>query len=184
MLGRIIKLFESKVLRPIQPITTYSIKQIEEAFRFLNSRKHTGKAVLSIEPSSTVKGLPPKPLPLQLRRDGTYFVASGLGDLPSRICVFLASRGAGHIVSLSRRSIDDETREKYATTVRKHGGQLHILQCDITNGDSMRTAVSYCSALPPVKGVVHGAMLLRVSYQAKRQGRRADLATSSSDASD
>ncbi|RYO87181.1 hypothetical protein DL766_003981 [Monosporascus sp. MC13-8B] len=162
MLGHIIKLFESKVLRPIQPITTYYIEQIEDAFRFLSSRKHTGKVVLSIEPLSTVKGLPPKPLPLQLRRDGTYVVAGGLGDLPSRICVFLASRSAGHIVSLFRRSIDDETRQKYAAAVRKHGGQLHILQCDITNDDSMRRAVSYYSALPPVRGVVHGAMLLRV----------------------
>ncbi|GKT66739.1 hypothetical protein ColTof4_04231 [Colletotrichum tofieldiae] len=109
--------------------------------------------------------LPPKPLPLQLRRDGTYVVAGGLGDLSSRICVFLASRCAGHIVSLSRRSIDDETRQKYTAAVRKHGGQLHILQCDITNDDSMRRAVSYFSALPPVRGLIHGAMLLRMTVE-------------------
>ncbi|KAI3553359.1 hypothetical protein CABS03_12727 [Colletotrichum abscissum] len=161
VLGDVVNLFERKVLRPIQPITIYPIDQIDEAFRFLSSRKHTGKVVLTIEPSSRVNGLPPKPLPLQLRQDGTYVVAGGLGDLPSRICIFLAARGAGHIVSLSRRSIDDETREKYTTAVQKHGGELHILQCDITNDESMARAASYCSALPPVRGVVHGAMILK-----------------------
>ncbi|KAL2755534.1 hypothetical protein ACRALDRAFT_2019289 [Sodiomyces alcalophilus JCM 7366] len=42
---------------------------------------------------------------------------------------------------------------KYAAAVREHGGELHILPCDITKDDSMRRAVSYCSTLPPVKGV-------------------------------
>lgn len=163
MLGDIIELFSRKVLRPVSPITTFSIANIEDAFRFLGSRKHIGKVVLTVAPSSMIKGVPAKPLPLQLRKDGTYIVAGGLGDLPSRICVFLASRGAGHIVSLSRRSIDDATKDKYMTAVKEHGGELHILQCDITDDDSMGRAVSYCSTLAPVRGVIHGAMLLRVS---------------------
>lgn len=165
MLGKIIELIESKILRPVHPISTYHIDQIEDAFRFLSSRMHIGKVVLSVEPTSTVKCLPTKPLPLQLRKDGTYVVAGGLGDLPSRICVFLASRGAGHVVSLSRRTIDDATKQKHMAAVEAYGGQLHILQCDITIDNNMRHAVSYCSALPPVRGVVQGTLTLRVRYQ-------------------
>ncbi|GIK05267.1 polyketide synthase [Aspergillus viridinutans] len=161
MLGDIISLLESKALRPIHPITTYPIDQIEDAFRFLGSRKHTGKVVLQVEPTSTVKCLPAKPLPLRVRKDSTYVAAGGLGDLTSRICVFLASRGAGHVVSLSRRAIDNETKQKYMAAVREHGGELHILQCDITDEESMKRAASYCSKLPPVRGVVNGALVLR-----------------------
>lgn len=164
MLGDIIGLFESKALRPIHPITSYPINKIEDAFRFLGSRKH-GKVVLQVEPMSMVKCLPSKPPPLRVRKDGTYVAAGGLGDLTSRICVFLASRGAGHVVSLSRRAIDDETKHKYTTAVREHGGELHILQCDITDEESMKRAASYCSKLPPVRGVVNGALVLRVSRQ-------------------
>ncbi|KAF7445064.1 Polyketide synthase module protein [Pyrenophora tritici-repentis] len=161
IMGDIVSLIESNTVHPARPISTYSIGQIEDAFRLISSRKHTGKVVLQIEPASTVKCLPAKPLPLHVRKDGTYIAAGGLGDLTSRICVFLASRGAGHIVSLSRRTVDDATKQKYMATVEKHGCKLHILQCDITNDESIKNAVDYCSTLPPVRGVVNGTLVLR-----------------------
>lgn len=165
VLSSIVELFEAKKLRPVQPITTYTIDNIEEAFRFMSPGTHAGKVVLTVEPKSLVKGVPAKPLPLQLRKDGTYVIAGGLGHLPARLCVLLASRGAGHIVSLCRRDIDDETRQKHTSAVEAHGAKLHIIQCDITDDESMSGAASYCSSsLPPIRGVVNGAMVLRVSF--------------------
>ncbi|KAL4900464.1 hypothetical protein BDW74DRAFT_188294 [Aspergillus multicolor] len=161
MLGDIVNLFESKALRPIKHVSTYTIDHIEDAFRSVASGKHNGKAVLTVEPTSTVKCLPAKPPPLRVRKDGTYVAAGGLGDLTSRICVFLASRGAGHVVALSRRAVDNETTRNFTAAVREHGGELHILQCDITDQESMQRAAAYCSQLPPVRGVVNGALVLR-----------------------
>ncbi|OQE44560.1 hypothetical protein PENCOP_c002G08845 [Penicillium coprophilum] len=160
ILSDIVSLLESNVLRPIHPISVYPIHQIEDAFHFLGSRKHTGKIVLLAFPRSTVKCSPANPKPLRARKDGTYVVAGGLGDLTSRVCVFLASRGAGHMVVLSRRAIDEETKQKYMAAVREHGAELHLLQCDITGEESMKRAASYCSGLPPVRGVVNGALVL------------------------
>ncbi|KAH9863177.1 hypothetical protein IAQ61_009454 [Plenodomus lingam] len=160
-LGDVISLIESKKVHPVCPLTTYPIDQIEDAFRFVGSRKHTGKIVLQVEPDSMVKCLPAKPSPLRIGKDGTYIAAGGLGDLTSRICVFLASRGAGHIVALSRRAIDDATKQKYASVIEEHGCKLHILQCDITDEESMKRTASYCSNLPPVRGVVNGTLVLR-----------------------
>nr|ALQ32917.1 putative polyketide synthase [Fusarium redolens] len=161
MLGDIVELIGSKALRPVQPVNIHPIEQVEDAFRLMSARKHIGKVVLVTQPTSRVKCLPAQPTPLRLRKDGTYIVAGGLGDLPSRICHFFAARGAGHIVSLSRRTIDDETRRKHMAAVEAHGGQLHLLKCDITNEEQMRNAVSYCTALPPVRGVVQGALALK-----------------------
>ncbi|RGP65177.1 polyketide synthase [Fusarium longipes] len=161
ILGEIIELISSKELRLVQPITVYPIEQVEDAFRLISARKHTGKVVLVAQSTSMVKCLPAKPTPLRLRIDGTYIVAGGLGDLPSRICRFFAARGAGHIVSLSRRTIDDETRRKHTAAIEAYGGKLHLLKCDITDEEQMRDAVSYCAALPPVRGVVQGALALR-----------------------
>ncbi|KAH6966040.1 hypothetical protein EDB82DRAFT_480382 [Fusarium venenatum] len=161
MLGEIVELIGSDTLRPAQPINTYPIEQLEDAFRLISARKHIGKVVLIAQPSSIVKCLPAKPKPLRLRRDGTYIVAGGLGDLPSRICHFFAARGAGHIISLSRRTIDEETRRKHTAAVEAHGAKLHLLRCDITNEDQMKEAFSFCSSLPPIRGVVQGALALR-----------------------
>jgi hypothetical protein len=162
--GEIVKLIGSGALCPMEPAKVYPIEQVEDAFRLVSARKHIGKVVLVTQPTSRVKCLPAQPTPLRLRKDGTYIVAGGLGDLPSRICHFFAARGAGHIVSLSRRTIDDETRRKHTAAVEAHGGQLHLLKCDITNEEQMRNAVSFCRALPPVRGVVQGALALRVGY--------------------
>ncbi|KAK2681923.1 hypothetical protein RAB80_003716 [Fusarium oxysporum f. sp. vasinfectum] len=159
--GEIVKLIGSGELCPMEPAKVYPIEQVEDAFRLVSARKHIGKVVLVTQPTSRVKCLPAQPTPLRLRKDGTYIVAGGLGDLPSRICHFFAAHGAGHIVSLSRRTIDDETRRKHMAAVEAHGGQLHLLKCDITNEEQMRNAVSFCSALPPVRGVVQGALALR-----------------------
>ncbi|GKU06255.1 unnamed protein product [Fusarium langsethiae] len=161
MLGKIVELITSETLLPVQPINTYSIDKVEDAFRLISARKHIGKVVLTAQPSSTVKCLPAKPTPLRLRKDGTYVVAGGLGDLPSRICRFFAARGAGHIVSLSRRTIDEETRRKHTAEVEACGAKLHLLRCDITDEEQMKEAVSFCSSLPPVRGVVQGALALR-----------------------
>lgn len=165
-LSNIISLLESKKIQPVYPITTYPIDRLEDAFRSLSSRKHTGKVVLKVEPESTVKCLPAKPMPFRARKDGTYVAAGGLGDLTSRICVFLASRGAGHVVALTRRAIDEEKKQQHAAAIREHGCELHILQCDITEEESVQRAALYCSKLPPVRGVVNGALVLRVSQQA------------------
>ncbi|KAF5577038.1 polyketide synthase [Fusarium pseudocircinatum] len=161
VLGEVTKLIGSGALIPREPATVYSIEQVEDAFRVMSARKHIGKVVLVTQPTSRVKCLPAQPTPLRLRKDGTYIVAGGLGDLPSRICHFFAARGAGHIVSLSRRTIDDETRRKHVTAVEAHGGQLHLLKCDITNEEQMTNVASFCRTLPPVRGVVQGALALR-----------------------
>ncbi|KAM0377373.1 hypothetical protein ACHAPY_002188 [Fusarium culmorum] len=161
ILGEIVELIGSETLRPVQPVNNYPIEKVEDAFRLISARKHIGKVVLTAQPSSTVRCLPAKPTPLRLRKDGTYVVAGGLGDLPSRICRFFAARGAGHIVSLSRRTIDEETRLKHTAAVEAHGAKLHLLRCDITDEVQMREAVSFCSSLHPVRGVVQGALALR-----------------------
>ncbi|KAF5552317.1 polyketide synthase [Fusarium phyllophilum] len=161
VLGEIVKLIGSGALCPMEPTNVYPIEQVEDAFRQMSARKHIGKVILVTKPTSRVKCLPAQPTPLRLRKDGTYIVAGGLGDLPSRICHFFATRGAGHIVSLSRRTIDDKTRRKHMAAVEAHGGQLHLLKCDITNEEQMTNAASFCKALPPVRGVVQGALALR-----------------------
>jgi hypothetical protein len=90
VLGEIVKLIGSGALFPMEPAKVYPIEQVEDAFRLVSARKHIGKVVLVTQPTSRVKCLPAQPTPLRLRKDGTYIVAGGLGDLPSRICHFFA----------------------------------------------------------------------------------------------
>ena len=68
------------------------------------------------------------------------------------------------MVTLSRRELDDEVRIAFEKELRALGAQLHIIKCDITDQKTVEAAAAECSAtLPPVRGVVHGGMVLRVS---------------------
>ncbi len=99
-------MFEAGYLSPVQPITIMPLQEIEHAFRLIQARKHTGKIVLEAGDKAIVKLTPLKPPPLTLDSNGTYLIAGGLGDLGRHVARFLTSRKAGHIILLSRRSLD------------------------------------------------------------------------------
>jgi NADPH:quinone reductase-like Zn-dependent oxidoreductase len=162
----VMKMFESGILAPVAPVTAIPVSNIEEAFRLIASRKHTGKVVVEAESDALVKAVIAKPEPLQLDPSGSYVVAGGLGDLGKRICRLLATHGAKHIVTLSRRSPSDEDRQAFEADMAQLGAALHIVKCDIIDESSMTEAASICQeSLPPVKGVIHAGMVLRVSNE-------------------
>lgn len=159
-------MFESGILTPVAPVTAIPISNIEEAFRLIASRKHTGKVVVEADSDALVKAVIAKPEPLQLDPSGSYVVAGGLGDLGKRICRLLASHGAKHIVTLSRRDLSDDYRQEFEAEIAQLGAVLHIVKCDIIDESSMREAAIICQeTLARVKGVIHAGMVLRVSSQ-------------------
>ncbi|KAJ5833041.1 Highly reducing polyketide synthase sdnO [Penicillium riverlandense] len=159
---KVMSMFETGILAPVSPVTTYPVSKIEEAFRLIASRKHTGKVVVEAEPGATVKAVLGRPAPLQLDPAGSYVVAGGLGDLGKRICRLLATHGAKHVVTLSRRELSQDDRQVFENEINELGCMLHIVKCDITDKTSVQQAEGYCREnLPPVKGVIHAGMVLR-----------------------
>lgn len=55
ILNKVMEMFDENKLKLIQPINVRPITDIEEAFRFMQSRKHTGKVVLDCSPGTLVK---------------------------------------------------------------------------------------------------------------------------------
>lgn len=147
-------------LRLVHPVTTYPIGQIEKAFRLIAARKHVGKLVLTADQQTTVQAVRPTPPPLRLHRDGTYVIGGGLGDLGKRIGLFLAEKGAGHIVALTRRDVGPQQRASLEDSFSKRGATLHIIKCDITETNAVNLAAEGISGLPPVKGVIQSALVL------------------------
>lgn len=162
-LGKVLSLFETGVLRPVLPITSMPMGDIEEAFRLIQSRKHMGKVVLVCDEQTTVKLTLERPKPVQLEKNGTYVIAGGLGDLGRRMAKFIAAHGAGHVVTLSRRKLAEQDQLDFEKELRDLGAELHIIACDITSRETVQSAAAECSKFPPVKGVIHAGMILRVS---------------------
>jgi NADPH:quinone reductase-like Zn-dependent oxidoreductase/NADP-dependent 3-hydroxy acid dehydrogenase YdfG len=159
--GKIFNLFEQGGFRALSPVNVLPIEKIEDAFRLIASRKHTGKVVLRCDEDAIVKARPPKPQRLGFTEKGTYVIAGGLGDLGKRIAKWLSAHGAGHIVTLSRRTLDECIREEFESEINANGATLHMVKCDILDEASVLKAAEYCSNLPSVRGVIHGGMVLK-----------------------
>ncbi|KAK5653765.1 hypothetical protein OQA88_7922 [Cercophora sp. LCS_1] len=159
-LREIYSMVDQGLLKPVYPVTTFPMTRIEDTFRLIAARKHVGKLVLVADEETVVQATRPKAAPLRLRRDGTYVIGGGLGDLGKRMGCFLAEKGAGHIVALTRRKLDAEKRALLEEAVSKLGGTLHIVQCDIGDEASTRAAAEEIASLPPVRGVIQSALVL------------------------
>ncbi len=109
--------------------------------------------------------------PLMLRCDGAYLVTGGLGGLGLRSALWMAERGAGHIVLLGRRGLPDrstwdtaaagsEERRKIDTilAIERAGATVEVLTFDVTDHARLAEAVrGIDSGQRRLRGIVHAA---------------------------
>lgn len=76
----------------------------------------------------------------------------------------MAVRGAKSIVLLSRSGKLGAASQGLEAEIASLGTKLTILACDIGDEKQVLEVAKRCREdLPPVRGIVHGAMALRVS---------------------
>lgn len=146
------------------PLTTMPIGQVGEAFRTMQQGKHRGKIVVSLaDPTATGPVFHNCKDSLRLDPNVTYLLAGGLGGLGRTLAREFVACGARHLAFLSRsgaaspsaRSLLAELTASGAVTARAYLG-------DVTDAESTLAALQQCEAeMPPVRGVVQLAMVLR-----------------------
>ena len=83
---------------------------------------------------------------------------SGLGLLIARV---LANAGARHLVLVSRRGKVSESDASILDGIRAHGAAVHLRACDLGDIDETKAMLARIRRdLPPIRGIVHGAMVL------------------------
>jgi NAD(P)-dependent dehydrogenase (short-subunit alcohol dehydrogenase family) len=99
-----------------------------------------------------------------LHEDGTYILIGGTGGLGRSMAQWMISRGARNIVLLSRSGeLRGKAREQI-DRLNSDGANIVVRSCDVADRTSVGQLISSgLSNLPPVRGVVHGAMVLHVS---------------------
>ena len=156
----IVERFACGDYRPLH-FTQFDIDNVVGAFRFMSQRRNIGKIVVRI-PDGTIPERPPVADNASvIRKDGTYVVTGGLGALGTATAQWLVSQGAGGIVLVSRRAVDDQAKQAAAAI----GGpqcRCEVVSADVSDVDSLRNAWSeLAEELPPIRGVFHAAGVLR-----------------------
>lgn len=106
------------------------------------------------------------PASTKLQGDATYLIIGGSGGIGRSIAKRMVDRGARHIVLLSRSGKTTAELEQLVSNSQAVGASIYIEPCDVADEVSVAALVSRIqSTLPPIKGLIHAAMVLRVSHR-------------------
>lgn len=76
---------------------------------------------------------------------------------------WMSSKGAGNIILVSRKASITEKVQALIDELSVNGTRVLVKACDVSSRLSVdRLVMEEMKDLPPVRGVVHGAMVLRV----------------------
>jgi emericellamide synthase (highly reducing iterative type I polyketide synthase) len=109
--------------------------------------------------------VPQPPRPAQLKPDGVYIIAGGLGGLGKAIIRWMGDHGARHIITLSRSGTCDETAVALIDEMRSKGTSVIVKRCDIASIDEVKALMAEIEqdgVLSPVRGVIQSAMVVKV----------------------
>ncbi|KAJ9316634.1 hypothetical protein DTO271D3_3141 [Paecilomyces variotii] len=149
--------------KPVSPITPFSISDIEKGMRQMQGGTHMGKLILVPRAGDLVK-VTSRPRPISLKHiDGTYLVVGGLTGVGSAIAEWMITKtGARNVLLTSRNATSHPAARRLRDEGETCGCNVLIRDCDVADEKSFLKLLAECSdaGMPPIRGVVNGAMVL------------------------
>ncbi|RAQ99355.1 KR domain-containing protein [Stemphylium lycopersici] len=156
-----------------RPLHIFPGSKIEDAMRFLQSGKNTGKTIIDYTVQDDQLQFYPSLKPSYRFDDhATYVISGGLGGLGRNIIRWMVARGAKFILALSRRGSDGHGQAlEFVQEVEGMGAHIWAPACDTSNEATLKKTIDICrQRYPPIKGCICGAMVLRDSLFEKMSG--------------
>jgi acyl transferase domain-containing protein/NADPH:quinone reductase-like Zn-dependent oxidoreductase len=100
---------------------------------------------------------------VRFREDATYLLVGCLGGLGRSLTRWMLEKGARRFAFLSRSGVDAPSAAKLVADLEAAGAVVQVIRGDATRRDDVVRAVKSVPREYPIRGVVHAAMVLRVS---------------------
>ncbi|KAI9728591.1 MAG: Type I Iterative PKS [Cirrosporium novae-zelandiae] len=150
------------ITKPVSPLTVYPISQVENAFRLMQTGKHRGKIALSWDENEVVPIVRTVGDSLKLDSNATYVLVGGLGGLGRSLANLFVDHGARYLCFISRSGDTSKQAQKLVQDLEKRQVFVRVYRCDIADEESLAETIIQCSQeLPPIRGMVQCAMVLR-----------------------
>ena len=159
----VLELLGDGALRPIEPLVTYPLSQVESAFRLIQTGRHIGKISLTFneEDKILVVRSGAQPIPLKLDNEASDILIGGLGGLGRSLATMLVDNVARQLCFLSRSGAASAEAKKLVVDLETRNVQVMTLRCDVTDSRSLTVALQKCKTeLGTIHGVVQGAIVL------------------------
>lgn len=75
----------------------------------------------------------------------------------------MASRGARHLILISRSGARTEDAKTFTRELEVKGIRVYAPACDITDKSALQDVITYCSEkMPPITGCIQASAVLKV----------------------
>lgn len=159
MLQELMEFFEKGTFTPL-PHRVFQVGKIQHAFRHMAQAKHIGKIVVYMRDRHVaVESLPRNTI--TFGQDGTYLITGGLGGFGLTMAAWLAQKGVRHLVLVGRSGTISDEAANILDTIEKMGVNIVVSQADVSReGDVKRVMDNIERCLPPLRGIMHAAMVI------------------------
>jgi phthiocerol/phenolphthiocerol synthesis type-I polyketide synthase C len=155
---RVMDLVTKRLMSPL-PYRVFPVGRVVEAFRLMQQARHVGKIVIAMQEDR----LPVRAARRRLNLDptGSYLVTGGTGGFGLATAVWLAERGARHLVLASRRGLFDAAAFAAIAELRQKGVDVTVERADVADPVSIGAVFARLAETGRrLDGVVHAAMVL------------------------
>ena len=91
----------------------------------------------------------------------------GLGGLGRAMCYWMASKKCKNIILISRSGMQSPDSQSLLDELAQLDVKLKVYACDVSNAEKLSHTLKLClEDMPPIRGVIQSAMVIRVSCTA------------------
>ncbi|KAL4916483.1 hypothetical protein BDW62DRAFT_186074 [Aspergillus aurantiobrunneus] len=161
VLRAVVELLDQKAIRAISPMTTYSVSDLNRAFRLMQAGRHMGKIIVIPRAGDKVK-VSTSPKAVRLPQHATYLIVGGLGGIGCSIARWMVDRGARHLILVSRSAASRPESQALINELQDAGCKAVAVNCDVSKSLNLGQVLTECQeTMPPIRGVIQAAMNLQ-----------------------
>jgi acyl transferase domain-containing protein/NADPH:quinone reductase-like Zn-dependent oxidoreductase/SAM-dependent methyltransferase len=161
LLADVFSLLDNNTIKPHQP-TVFNYSALAEAFAAAQESTIMDKIVLRLDETSIGNVVPFDIHPIDLPTNATYVLSGGMGGIGRAFACYLADNGARNIALLSRSAEITGSAVNTMEYLESLNVKVKVIACDVTEKTNVENALAEINRdMPPVRGVLQGAMVLR-----------------------
>ncbi|KAI1176830.1 hypothetical protein F4777DRAFT_233829 [Nemania sp. FL0916] len=161
LVEKLLGLLGSQEISCPAPLHFYPVSDLENAFRYMQSGKNTGRIIVTLGNDDIVPKFLLRKSTWKFETNATYVVAGGLGGLGRTIIRWMAERGAKNLIIPSRSGISSAAAANVIAELSIKGVRVITPCCDVSSAPELEKLLKDHAGMPPIKGCINATMVLQ-----------------------
>ncbi|RCI07613.1 hypothetical protein L249_1652 [Ophiocordyceps polyrhachis-furcata BCC 54312] len=137
----------------------FPASDVANAFKLLQ-KADAGSVIIGFDESDAVEVRIMTRPAYSFSSDASYLIVGGFGGLGRSMARWLVSRGARHLILLSRSGPRTDKAQQLLSELRSQGVTLEAPCCDVSDETALSAALASCrETMPPIKGCIQSSMV-------------------------